>query len=79
LVSDRVYFSARAQEERAAARLAGSLQASKAHLELAFRYEDLASALYAAERRVEAPFRDAGDPLPGESQPDPTRNRACRS
>lgn len=72
MVSDRVYFSARAQEERAAARLARSLEASKAHLELAFRYEDLASALYAAERGVEAPFRDAGDQMPGGSHPGST-------
>ena len=72
MVSDRIYFSARAQQERAAARLAGSLEASKAHLELAFRYEDLASALYAAERRVEAPFRDAGGPMPGASHPGST-------
>lgn len=44
--SDRAYFSRRAAEERAAAEEASASEARKAHLELAFRYEEMASALY---------------------------------
>jgi hypothetical protein len=48
--SDVQYFSGRASEERAAAAKATHPQASMAHLELAERYEELASAILERER-----------------------------
>jgi hypothetical protein len=49
--SDRAYFSRRAANERTAAETASSPEARRAHLELAFRYEETASALYRSTNR----------------------------
>ena len=48
--SDAAYFAGRATEERAAALLAQNSKARQAHLDLAARYEELASAITARER-----------------------------
>ena len=50
--SDVEYFAGRASEERAAAAQATHPNARKAHLELADRYEDLATAIAARERQL---------------------------
>ena len=44
------YFSRRADQERAAAMQAASLQAREAHLEMAKRYDELAGALASHEQ-----------------------------
>lgn len=48
--SDTVYFARRASEERAAAMKASHVTARQAHLEMAQRYEELATAITARER-----------------------------
>lgn len=48
--TDVFYFARRAREERAAAEAATQPVARKAHLELANRYADLASAISERER-----------------------------
>jgi len=45
LESDQIYFSRRGSEERAAATRAADARARQAHLELADRYDELASAI----------------------------------
>lgn len=48
--ADAVYFARRASEERTAAKQAVHLKARRAHLELAERYQDLATAISARDR-----------------------------
>ncbi|HEX6072323.1 MAG TPA: hypothetical protein VFY95_04880 [Sphingomicrobium sp.] len=43
--NDAVYFSRRAEEERAAALQAANATARQAHLDMADRYDDLAAAI----------------------------------
>jgi hypothetical protein len=49
---DAVYFSRRANEERSAAMKAAHPNARQSHLELAARYDELASAIAAHHRIV---------------------------
>ena len=49
---DGIYFGRRANEERVAAMKAPHPRARKAHLEMADRYEDLATAISTPERVV---------------------------
>ena len=65
--TDRAYFVRRASEEREAA-LTSSGKVQAAHLEMAFRYEDLASAIAMREYALEA-----GNP------PAQTRAASCAS
>jgi hypothetical protein len=48
---DSIYFGRRASEERIAAMKAPHPRARKAHLELADRYDDLATAIVSRDRR----------------------------
>lgn len=50
--ADSAYFSRRASEERAAAEAASHPAARTSHLELAGRYEDLASAITQREQAL---------------------------
>ena len=52
--TDVAYFSRRASEERAAATQAAHPAARQAHLEMARRYEEMASAIGSAHLVVEA-------------------------
>jgi hypothetical protein len=49
---DATYFGERARQERAAAMKAASLPAREAHLELAKRYDELATALVSHESQL---------------------------
>jgi hypothetical protein len=50
---DLVYFSRRALEEREAAMKAANAAARKAHLKMAERYDEMASAIASHQLRVE--------------------------
>ena len=49
---DTAYFGRRAAEERSAAMHAADLRAREAHLEMAERYDELASAIASNEERL---------------------------
>ncbi len=49
--SDRDYFIRRAEEERAAGVVAASVEARQAHIELAWRYRNLADAIEEHQRQ----------------------------
>ncbi len=49
---DAVYFRHRATEERAAAETAGHPAARQAHIDMAERYEDLATSIAARETQL---------------------------
>lgn len=50
--SDRVYFLRRSEEERAAGVAADTVEARQAHIELAWRYHNLAVAIEQHERAL---------------------------
>lgn len=51
--SDRLYFLRRAEEERAAGVVAPNVEARQAHIELAWRYHNLAVAIEQHEREIQ--------------------------
>ena len=50
--SDRYYFLRRSEEERAAGVTAPTLEARQAHIELSWRYHNLATAIEEQERKL---------------------------
>ena len=56
---DQLYFCRRAQEEREAAMKAAHPTARLAHIDLAERYEELATAIASHHRFVDGPVRAA--------------------
>jgi hypothetical protein len=50
--SDRLYFLRRSEEERAAGVVAETVEARQAHIELAWRYHNLAQAIEQHEREL---------------------------
>ena len=52
--SDRIYFLRRAEEEHAAGVEAANVEARQAHIELAWRYRNLAEAIEEHETRIGA-------------------------
>ena len=66
--SDRHYFTRRAEEERAAGVAAESVEAREAHIEMAWRYRNLAEAIAEEEARVGVGL-DASPPPEGHQTP----------
>ena len=50
--SDRIYFLRRAEEERSAGVVASTVEAREAHIELAWRYHNLAKAIEQQELKL---------------------------
>ena len=68
--SDRLYFLKRAEEERAAGVVAPTVEARGAHIELAWRYHNLAKAIAEHERQIEgAVAKDSDDGPSARSAP----------
>lgn len=68
--SDRLYFFRRADEERAAGVAADSVEARQAHIELAWRYHNLALAIEQHENQLGGSPAEDGSP---ETRPEQTR------
>ena len=67
--SDRHYFIRRAEEARAAGVAAGTVEARQAHIEMAWRYRNLAEAIAEEERRIGVDLDEAPHPVDGTKRP----------
>ena len=66
--SDRLYFFRRADEERAAGVVAATVEARQAHIELAWRYHNLALAIEEHEARLSVGTSHDDTPAVGPAQ-----------